>query len=338
MPVRIAINGFGRIGRAAFRVIIERDECELVAVNDLTDHASIAHLLKYDSAYGIFPKEVSYNDNGLIVDGEEYRILSEKEPAKLPWRELNIGAVLECTGRFTKDNAAKAHIKAGAKCVIVSAPTKGGENDIQTFLKGVNHDRFLGQNAFSNASCTTNCVAPVTAVLHKKFRILKSAMTTVHAVTAEQNLVDGYPPPLHNDLRRARSALVNMIPTSTGAAESTMEVIPELKDKFDGIAVRVPVLVGSLIDVTALVEKKTTVEEVNQAFKEAAENPFYKGVLSVTEKPLVSSDIVGSTYSAIVDLEMTRVIDKDLVKVLAWYDNEYGYAHRLVDMALLANA
>ncbi|MBN1162851.1 type I glyceraldehyde-3-phosphate dehydrogenase [Patescibacteria group bacterium] len=332
MTVRIAINGFGRIGRASFKIALDKG-IEVVAINDLSDLESIAHLLKYDSAYGIYQKEVSYDDSHVIVDSKKYVVLSEKEPAKLPWKEYEVDVVLECTGRFVKDNAAKAHLEAGAKGVIVSAPTKGDNNDIQTFLKGVNQDQYLGQNAISNASCTTNCVAPVTHVIHKSFKVIKSAMTTIHAVTAEQNLVDGFPPPIHKDLRRARAAITNMIPTTTGAAIATTKVIPELKDKFDGIAIRVPVLVGSLTDTTYLVEKKTTVEEVNQKFVEASENSFYKGVIAVSDKPLVSSDIVGTTYSAIVDLNMTKVIDGDFVKVLAWYDNEWGYSHRLIDMA-----
>jgi glyceraldehyde 3-phosphate dehydrogenase len=337
MPARIAINGFGRIGRASFKIALEKG-MDIVAINDLTDHESIAHLFKYDSAYGIYPKEVSYDDTHLIVGGKKYLVLSEKEPAKLPWQEHNVDVVLECTGRFTKNNAAKAHLEAGAKKVIVSAPTKGDENDIQVFLKGVNHDAYLGQNAASNASCTTNCIAPVTHVMHKNFKVIKSAMTTIHAVTAEQNLVDGYPPPLHKDLRRARSAITNMIPTTTGAAIATTRAIPDLQDKFDGIAVRVPVLVGSLTDATYLVEKKTSVEEVKQAYIAAAEDPFYKDVLAVSEQHLVSSDIVMRPESAIVDLNMTKVIDSDLVKILAWYDNEWGYSNRLVEMAnLVAN-
>jgi glyceraldehyde 3-phosphate dehydrogenase len=334
MPTRIAINGFGRIGRASFKIALDRDDCEIVAINDLTDPKSLAHALKYDSAYGVYKKEVSHEGNFLVVDGQKFKILSEKEPAKLPWKELKIDVVLECTGRFTKDNAAKAHLEAGALRVVVSAPTKGDQNDIQTFLKGVNHDQYLGQNSLANASCTTNCVAPITHVLHKEFEILKAGMTTVHAVTVSQNLVDGFSS--SEDKRRARSGMVNIVPTTTGAAKATTKAVTELEGKFDGIAVRVPVIVGSLTDLTAVIKKKTTVEEVNKAYVKASKNPFYKGVLEVTNEPIVSTDIIGNPHSAIVDLGMTRVIDEDLVKVLAWYDNEWGYSHRLVEMALVA--
>ncbi len=331
MTARIAINGFGRIGRAAFRILQDKADVEVVCINDLGEPKVLAHLLKYDSAYGIFQKNISVEDNYLVVDDKKTLITAEKDPTLLPWQKLNVDVVIECTGRFTKDDASLAHVQAGAKKVVVSAPTDG---TIPTFLKGVNADQYIGQNAISNASCTTNSLAPVISIMHKNFKILKSMMTTIHAVTAEQNLVDGAPPGLHPDLRRARSALTNMIPTTTGAAKAVTKVIPDLKDKFDGLAIRVPILVGSLSDITMLVEKKTTVDEVNNAFLEAKKNPFYKDVIDVTFEPLVSSDIVKSPFSSIVDLSLTKVVDGDLVKVMAWYDNEWGYSNRLVEMAL----
>jgi len=327
--IKIAINGFGRIGRAAFKIAVENPDIEIVAINDLTDTTTLAHLLKYDTAYGTYSKKVTHTQDCITVAGRNFKILAEKEPAKLPWNAYNVDVVLECTGRFVKDDAALAHIAAGAKRVVVSAPAKGNENTIKTFLIGVNDKQYNNQEAISNASCTTNCIAPIMAVLNSKFKIVKSAMTTVHATTADQNIVDGP----HRDLRRARTAGYNIIPTSTGAAIATTKVIPELENKFDGIAIRVPVIVGSIIDLTALVERETTVEEVNQAFTEACQNPFYKNVLEVTEEPIVSADIIKNPKSAIIDLSMTKVIDGDLIKVLAWYDNEWGYSNRLVEMA-----
>ena len=334
MPTRIAINGFGRIGRAALRIIGQRSDCEVVALNDLGSIENMAYLLKYDTAYGRYEKEVSSDDSHIIVAGKQIPVFSEKDPTKLPWKDLNVDVVLECTGAFTKDGSAKVHLEAGAKKVVVSAPTKGENDDIQTFMLGVNHESYLGQNVISNASCTTNCISPVISVLHSKFKILKSAMTTVHGYTASQSLVDGP----NKDFREGRAAAQNIIPTSTGAAISTTKAIPELAGLFDGISVRVPIVVGSLSDITCLVSKKTTVEEVNNAFIEAAKNPFYKSVLEVSNEPLVSSDIIGNPHSAIIDLTFTRVVDGDLVKILAWYDNEWGYANRLVELALLATA
>ncbi|MBU0650145.1 type I glyceraldehyde-3-phosphate dehydrogenase, partial [Patescibacteria group bacterium] len=253
---------------------------------------------------------------------------------QLPWQSLGVDVVLECTGRLTKDGASQAHITAGAKAVVVSAPVSG-EGNLQTFLLGVNDSAYLGQNVVSNASCTTNCIAPVMRVMSEKFGVVKSLMTTIHAVTAEQNLVDGAPPGLHPDLRRARSALANMIPTTTGAAKAAGEVIPSLKGIFDGLAVRVPIITGSLSDLTMLVAKKTTKEEVAQAFLAAEKEPTYQGVLQTTMEPIVSSDIIGNKHSAIVDLSLIKVVDGDLVKVVAWYDNEWGYSNRLVELALL---
>lgn len=360
MPAKVAINGFGRIGRAAFKIILDRSDAEVVAVNDLTSARILAHLLRYDTAYGIFNKKIEVEEDGktvmtegktspedhfadesikteknyIVVDGKKTLVLSEKDPLKLPWKDLGVDIVLECTGRFTKDASANMHITAGAKKVVVSAPVKG-EGGIPTFLKGVNHDQYLGQNVISNASCTTNSISPVISVIHSKFKILKSAMSTIHGITAEQNVVDGPPPGFHSDLGRARAAGFNIVPTTTGAAKATTQVIPSLAGLFDGISIRVPIIVGSLSDITMLVSKKTTVEEVNKAFIDASQNPFYKGILEVSYEPLVSSDVIGTSASAIVDLSFTRVIDGDLVKVLAWYDNEWGYSNRLVELALM---
>ncbi len=354
--MRIAINGFGRIGRQAFKIAFERDDVEIVAINDLTNARVLAHLLIYDSVYGEYGNSVKVEEDGVLIDFDDdtvpvdysvatapsevylivndhrVRVFAQKDPAQLPWGDLKVDVVLECTGFFTKDGSARAHIQAGAKRVVVSAPTKGG--DIQFFLKGVNHDKYDAQDVISNASCTTNCISPVTAVIQQTFGIKKAMMTTVHAVTASQELVDSPPTGLKTDLREARSAMVNVVPTATGAAKSVSEVFPNLTGKFDGLAIRVPVITGSLSDFTVLVDRPTTVEEVNEAFVEASKNPFYENILAVTYAPLVSSDIIGSSYSAIVDLSLTRVVDGDLVKVLAWYDNEWGYSNRLVEMAV----
>lgn len=362
MPKRIAINGFGRIGRAAYKILFDMEDVEVVAINDLTNARTLAYLLKYDTAYDIYEKEVYIEEDDKQFKGPEWSnqkdyyslpnnsstklaveakngkkltstMLSEPDASKLPWQDLQVDVVLECTGRFTKDGTVKVHVDAGAKAVVVSAPVKG-EGGIQTFLRGVNDDQYLGQNVVSNASCTTNCISPVVDVVHRNFKILKSALTTVHAVTSTQQLVDG-PPKGGFDMRRGRAAAFNMIPTTTGAAKATTEVIPDLKEKFDGIAIRVPVITGSISDITMLVEKKTTAEEINSAFIAASKDPKYAGVLAVTSEPVVSSDIIGNPYSSIVDLALTRVIDGDLVKVMAWYDNEWGYANRLVEMALV---
>lgn len=328
MSIKVAINGFGRIGRAAYKIMMDSDEFEVVAINDLVDHKTLLHLLKYDTAYGKYERECAVEGGYFVTDGKKAKLVSQKEPAKLPWKELDVDIVLECTGFFVKDGASKAHLEAGAKGVVVSAPTKGS-GDIRTYLKGVNENNYQGEDVISNASCTTNCIAPAISVIHSALGVKKAGLTTIHAITSTQNLVDSP----HKDLRRARAAAFNMIPTTTGAAIATTRAIPDLKDKFDGLAVRVPVLVGSLSDITMLVEKNTTAEEVNKIYVEAKENPVYKGILETTDEPIVSSDIVKTSYSSIVDLTMTKVIDGDLVKVLAWYDNEWGYSHRLVDMA-----
>lgn len=355
MTARLAINGFGRIGRSSFKIALEKG-ADVIAINDLTNPRVLAHLLRYDTVYGVYGKEIYLEEDGkkiklednrgekdffeikgtenyIVVDGKKTLVISEKEPSKLPWKDLNIDVVLECTGRFTKDDTALEHVNAGAKRVVVSAPTKGGT--IQTFMKGVNDSQYLGQNAISNASCTTNCISPVLAVLDKNFKILKAGMSTIHAITNNQNVVDSPPTGEKVDLRRARSSGYNIIPTTTGAADATTEAMPNLKGKFDGVSLRVPVMTGSLSDITALVDKEVTEDDVNKAFEEAAKNPIYKDVIQVTYEPIVSSDIIGNPYSAIVDLSMTKVIDKNLVKVFAWYDNEWGYSNRLVEMAIM---
>ncbi len=332
--IRVAINGFGRIGRNAFKIGLGYDQIEVVAINDLTSPEVLATLLKYDTNYGKYDREVGFDENHLIVAGQPIPVLAEKDPSLLPWRKMKVDVVIECTGRFTKDGAARAHLQAGAKRVVISAPAKGG--DVKTYLLGVNSDAYAGEDVVSNASCTTNCISPVINVLHTAFGVSKAFMNTVHSYTAEQNLVDGPPPGGHaDDLRRARAAAQNIVPTTTGAAISTTEAISELKGAFDGIALRVPTAVGSIANIVALLKKPVTVEAVNQAFVEAAGHPFYKNILVVNREPIVSADIVGSTASAIVDLPFTRVVGGDLVSVLAWYDNEWGYSNRLIEEVVL---
>ncbi len=335
MSIRIAINGFGRIGRNAFKVAVEKhaSEIEIVAINDLTSPSVLAHLLKYDSAYGIWNHDVSSTDQDIIVDQKKVKALQEKEPSHLPWKDLNIDVVIESTGRFTDAEGMKQHLVAGAKKVVLSAPAKG--DGVETILIGVNAHDYKGEELVNNASCTTNCIAPVVAIMDSKFGVAKALMTTIHGVTAEQNLVDGPPPGgKSNDLRRARAAYVNIIPTTTGAAIATTEAIPDLKGLFDGRALRVPVVVGSISDITFVLKKKVTVEEVNSAIKDACNSEPWKGIVAWSEEPLVSSDIVGRSESAIVDLPLTQVVDGDLVKVFAWYDNEYGYSNRLVEQVI----
>lgn len=355
MIARFAINGFGRTGRSSFKIAHEKG-VDIVAINDLTNPRVLAHLLKYDTVYGVYNKEIWLEEDGkkvklednrgekdffdktgkenyLVVEGKKTLVISEKDPSKLPWKKLKVDVVLECTGRFTKDDSALEHIKAGAKKVVVSAPTKGGT--IQTFMKGVNDSQYLGQNAISNASCTTNCISPVLAILDKNFKIVKAGMSTIHAITANQNVVDSAPTGEKVDLRRARASGYNIVPTTTGAADATVEALPNLKGKFDGVSLRVPIMTGSISDITALVEKNVTVDNVNKALEEASKQPGYKDVVQVTYEPIVSSDIIGNTYSTIVDLTMTKVIDGNMIKVFAWYDNEWGYSCRLVEMALM---
>lgn len=333
--IRAAINGFGRIGRNTLKACFEDhlDELEIVAINDLTEPKVLAHLLKYDTAYGQWDHEITSDEHSITVDGKNIPILSEKEPTKLPWKDMNIDVVIESTGRFTDAEGMRQHLTAGAKRVVLSAPSKG--DGVNTFLIGVNEDKYQGEELINNASCTTNCISPVVAVLMSKFGIQKAVMTTIHSVTAEQNLVDGPPPGgKSNDLRRARAAYQNMIPTTTGAAIATTEAIPELKGLIDGRAIRVPTIVGSISDLTFVLGRQTSVEEVNQALKDASNDPRWDGVLAVTEEPIVSSDIIGRSESCIVDLPLTQVVGGDLVKIFAWYDNEWGYSNRLVEQVI----
>lgn len=334
MALRIAINGFGRIGRQAFKAGFDKKGVEFVAVNDLTDAETLGHLLKYDSVFRTWGKKVKVKGSTIFVDGKPTEVVAEKDPALLPWKKLNVDVVLECTGRFTDKESASKHLAAGARKVIVSAPVKGG--DVPTFVLSANDASYKNQPLINNASCTTNCISPVAAVIHETFGVQKALMTTVHAVTAEQNLTDSPPPGLKKgDMRRARNAYQNIIPTTTGAAIATTEVIPELKGLFDGLALRVPVPIVSLTDFVFLLKKRVTVEELNTALTQASKTPRFKGILGVTNEPLVSSDFIGNPYSAIVDLSLTKVVDGDLVKIIAWYDNEWGYSNRLIEMALL---
>lgn len=336
--IKVGINGFGRIGRQAFKIALEKPELEVVAINDLTSPQVLAHLLKYDSNYGMYHKEVSFDENHIIVNGKSITVLAEKEPALLPWGKLGVEVVIESTGRFTDYDKASGHLKAGAKKVVISAPTKDS-GSTKTFVLSVNSDKYDGEKIISNASCTTNCITPVAQVLQSKFGIKKIMMTTIHSYTAEQNLVDGPPPGAHStDLRRARAAAQNIVPTSTGATIAATEAIPELKGLFHGLSIRVPTPVGSLSDFVALLKKKTTREAVNQAFIDASKTPRYAGILTVSDQPLVSSDIVGNPSSTIIDLELTEVIDGDFIKVVAWYDNEFGYSNRLVEEVILVGS
>lgn len=368
--VRIAINGFGRIGRQAFKACfgvtedsrmrlsprIDPDKIEVVAINDLVDVRILAHLLRYDTIYGRYLKEITVEHNGEVVDwegntsgddhdidltdGESYLVInghkvracSEKDPANLPWEELDVDVVIESTGFFTNYEDAKAHLEAGAKKVIISAPAKGEEGEQgKTLVFGTEavEDGIGDFDVTSNASCTTNCVSPVMQILHSKFGVENAFLTTVHGYTSTQNLVDA---PNKKDLRRARAAAENIIPTSTGAAKATAHAIPDLKDRFDGMAMRVPVPTGSISDITAVLKKEVSADEINNAFIEMADHPLYKDVLVVTEEPIVSSDVIGNPASSIVDLEFTKAVGT-LVKVIAWYDNEWGYSNRLVEMA-----
>ena len=328
---RIAINGFGRIGRAAFKIALERPDLEVVAINDLTEAPILAHLLRYDTAYGHYRQPVEVREGVLVVAGRSYPVYAEADPKKLPWQKLGVDVVLECTGRFTDQAGAAQHIEAGAKKVILSAPAKGENDAVPTFLIGVNEDAYAGETVISNASCTTNSLAPIARIIHEKFGIQKALMTTIHSYTADQNLQDGP----HRDLRRARAAASNIVPTTTGAAIAVTQVIPELKGLFDGHSMRVPTIVVSLSDLTFLLKKKTTVEELNTTLKAAAQEPRFAKALAVTEEPLVSSDFIGNPYSSIVDLSLTKVVDGDLVKIVAWYDNEWGYSNRLIELAEL---
>jgi glyceraldehyde 3-phosphate dehydrogenase (phosphorylating) len=330
MSVRVGINGFGRIGRNVFRAAHESSaDIEIVAVNDITDAATLAHLLKYDSVYGPFAGTVEQSGDGLIVDGREVKVLAERDPAALPWGDIGVDVVIESTGFFTKRDDAAKHLEAGAQKVIISAPAT--EPDVTVAL-GVNFDDVYdpdNHHVISNASCTTNCLAPVAKVLHETLGIKRGLMTTIHAYTADQRLQDAP----HKDLRRARAAAINLVPASTGAAKAIGLVIPELQGKLNGFAVRAPVPTGSVVDLTAEVARETTKEEINEAFKAQADTGGLTGILSYTADPIVSSDIVKSSYSSIFDSELTSVMDGTLVKVVSWYDNEWGYSNRCVELA-----
>lgn len=327
--MKVAINGFGRIGRKIMRLAMERKDIEVVAINSLSPVDVDAHLLKYDSVHGVWSKDVSVESGFLVIDGKKIHIAEEKDPTKLPWKNWGVDVVMECTGAFTDREKAAAHLTAGAKCVIISAPSKDAD---ATICMGINDKVFDASKHFvvSNASCTTNALAPIAKVLDEKFGIVKGLMTTIHSYTNDQKVLD-LP---HKDLRRARAAALNMIPTSTGAAKAIGLVIPSLKGKLDGLSVRVPTPNVSLVDLTVNLGKKTTKEEINAAMKAAAEGPL-KGVLRYTNLPLVSSDFYGDTHSSIFDADSTFVIDGDVVKVLAWYDNESGFSQRMNDLAIL---
>lgn len=342
--LKVAINGYGRIGRIAHRVILEKymQEVDVVAINagSSTDIKGWMYLLKYDTTYGpIYSLDVSYQEKEegstlkdligyLLIDQKKIPVLSQKDATFLPWKDLNVDVVVESTGHFTTEEKLKTHLAAGAKAVVLSAPVKEGQ--IPTIVMSVNQDKYQGENAISNASCTTNCITPVARVMVDSFGVEKAMMTTVHGFTSDQRLQDGG----HKDYRRARAASQNIIPTSTGATIAATEAVPELKGLFGGLSLRVPVVTGSLSDFTFLLKRETTKEEVNNVLKKASQNPVFNGILTVTEDPLVSSDIIGSSYSSIVDLSLTQVIG-NMVKVIAWYDNEYGYANRLVEEVIM---
>ena len=326
--IKLAINGFGRIGRNAFKIAFERRDVKIVAINDLTDTKTLAHLLKHDSSYGTYDRDVKFDEENIIVDGEKIRVYAEKEPKKLPWKDHRVDVVIESTGFFTDPAKAAAHLEAGAQKVVISAPAKG--EGAKTIVIGVNEDTVTEDDKIiSNASCTTNCIAPVMKVLEDTFGIEKALMTTVHSYTASQRILDAPA----KDLREARAAAENIVPTSTGASKAAALTIPALKGKFDGLSIRVPTPVVSLADITAVLKKDTTIEELQEVFKNAAKEPFYEGILGVSEEPLVSIDYRGNSHSSIVDLPLINVVDKNLVKVVAWYDNEWGYSNRLVELA-----
>lgn len=329
MATRVAINGFGRIGRQAFKVAIARPELDVVAINDIGDVANMAYLFKYDSVHRSDHADVHADGSSLVVDGKSYPVLSVKEPTQLPWKELSVDVVIESTGRFTNREQATAHLQAGAKSVVISAPANGAP----AFVLGVNDAAYdpTIDTVISNASCTTNSVTPVMAVLDEQFGVLKALMTTVHSYTADQRLVDSP----HSDWRRGRAAAQNIIPTSTGAARAAAEALPQLKGIFDGVSLRVPTLDVSLSDLTVLLGTKTTAQAINDAFRQAADSDRFRGILTVAEEPLVSADFIGNPASCIVDLELTQVVDGDFVKVFAWYDNEWGYSNRLVEEVIM---
>lgn len=325
--IRVAINGFGRIGRNAFKIAFERRDLEIVAINDLTDNQTLAHLLKYDSSYGTYDRKVTSDDNHLIVDGQKIQAFSEPDPKNLKWGDLKVDVVIEATGRFAKPEDAKTHLEAGAKKVVLSAPAKG--QGIKTIVLGVNEsDLDKNDKIISNASCTTNCIAPVMKLLEDNFGIEKAMMTTVHSYTASQRILDAPA----KDLREARAAAESIIPTTTGASKAAALTIPSLKNRFNGLSIRVPTPVVSLSDITAVLRRDTTKEEINQIFEKAAKEPYFEGILGVTHEELVSVDFRGNSHSCIVDLPLTDVVGGNLIKIVAWYDNEWGYSNRLVEL------
>ena len=325
--VKVAINGFGRIGRNAFKIAFERSDMEIVAVNDLTDTKTLAYLLKHDSSYGTYDKKVSHDEQNIIVDGKKIKVLAEEDPAALPWGEMGADVVIECTGFFTDPEKAKAHVTAGARKVVISAPAKG--DGAKTLVIGVNEDILTADDVVvSNASCTTNCIAPIMKILEDNFGIEKAMMTTVHSYTASQRLQDAPA----KDLREARAAAENIVPTTTGASIAAAKAIPAIEGKFTGLSVRVPTPVVSLSDITAVVKRDTTVEEINEVFKKASKEAYYEGILDVVEEPLVSSDFKGNSHSCVIDLPLTDVVGGNLIKVIGWYDNEWGYSNRLVEL------
>ena len=329
MTYKIAINGFGRIGRNAFKIAMGHPELEIVAINDLTSTGTLAYLLKHDSNYGAYHQEVGYDETNLIVDGKKIKVTAEKDPAALPWKDLGVDVVIESTGRFTNVEDASLHLKAGAKRVVISAPAKG--DGVGTFVVGVNEGALAASDTvISNASCTTNSIAPLVKVIDEAFGIEKAMMTTVHSYTASQALQDAPA----KDLREGRNAAENIVPTTTGAATAAAKAYTPLAGKFDGMSVRVPTPVVSLSDITILTKRVVTVEEVNEVLKTACSKPEYAGILDCTDEPLVSSDFIGNPHSSIIDLLLTRVVDGDLLKVVAWYDNEWGYSNRLVESVI----
>lgn len=327
--VKVAINGFGRIGRNALKILLERHDVQVVAINDITDAATLAHLLKHDSSYGAYDKNVSAKENAIIVNTREIPVFAEKDPANLPWAKLGVDVVIESTGFFTKPEDARAHIKAGAKKVVISAPAKG--EGAKTVVLGVNEEVVdASDEIISNASCTTNCIAPIMKVLEDTYGIDKAMMTTVHSYTGSQRILDAPA----KDLREARSAAENIVPTTTGASKAAALTIPSLAGKFNGLSVRVPTPVVSLSDITAIIKTDVTREDLINTFKKAAKEPYYEGILGVTEEELVSSDFIGDPHSCIVDLPLTDVVGGNMIKIVAWYDNEWGYSNRLVELAV----
>ncbi len=327
--VKVAINGFGRIGRNALKILLERHDVQVVGINDITDAKTLAHLLKHDSSYGTYDKKVSSTEKSIIINTREIPVFAEKDPAKLPWGKLGVDVVIESTGFFTKPEDARAHIKAGAKKVVISAPAKG--EGAKTVVLGVNEEIVDEKDdILSNASCTTNCITPIMKVLEDEFGIEKAMMTTVHSYTGSQRILDAPA----KDLREARSAAENIVPTTTGASKAAAKTIPSLEGKFNGLSVRVPTPVVSLSDITAIINRDTTKEELTNLFKKAAKEPYYEGILGVTEEELVSSDFIGDPHSCIVDLPLIDVVGGNMIKIVAWYDNEWGYSNRLVELAV----